>query len=398
MAPSELIRRQTSLSANVIAFCRFLRNEGFLIGPREEADALQSLLLSPAFEGPAALEMVLATTLVKSRDQAKKFPNLYRQFWKELEKAVDSKSKEVAEESPSRRAKDPANKPPKAPSFQSLKKWLHGNRSSDETELAAYSAQQGWGQKDFSSFRFEEMETFQSTIRQMARKISRLESLRFQKSKSKRDLSLRETLRKAMREGVDIRFFQYRKRKVKKVKLVLICDVSKSMELYSHFLIQFIYSFQQLYRRIHTFVFSTGLYEVSAYLREEDYEQALKKMKEEVGEWAGGTRIGECLMNFWEHSGRKILNKKTVVIILSDGWDTGDKEILARAMYEIHRHSAQLIWLNPLAGHPSFQPEVLGMKTAMPYIDTFASAHNWDSLKAVIHKIRARRQPKPIER
>jgi uncharacterized protein with von Willebrand factor type A (vWA) domain len=118
-------------------------------------------------------------------------------------------------------------------------------------------------------------------------------------------------------------------------------------------------------------------------LRVEDFSAALAALAEAAPGWSGGTRIGASLQTFVEHHGRRLLNKQCVVIVLSDGWDTGESELLSEAMRRIHRRAAKVIWLNPLAGRPGYQPTTLGMKTAMPFIDVFAAAHNAESLRGV---------------
>ena len=167
----------------------------------------------------------------------------------------------------------------------------------------------------------------------------------------------------------------------RRLELVLLCDVSKSMELYSRFLIQFAFAFQQVFKRIETFVFSTKLTKITDILRGADFGKSLENLSETVTHWSGGTRIGESLAHFTSAYGQKHLSSRTVVIIISDGWDTGDVTVLTEAMQEIHRKAHRVIWLNPLAGNPNFEPSTAAMSAAMPFIDVFAAAHNAESLR-----------------
>ena len=158
------------------------------------------------------------------------------------------------------------------------------------------------------------------------------------------------------------------------------------MELYSQFLIEFMYNFQQSVFNLKTFVFSTRLISLTRILKDGDYEKVLSNLAEQVPYWSGGTRIGESFSQFVQfHS--PLLGRDSVVMILSDGWDTGNLEELETAMKQIKKKSKKIIWLNPLAGNPNFKPDTLGMKTCMPYIDIFGSAHNVESLKEVARKI-----------
>ena len=132
------------------------------------------------------------------------------------------------------------------------------------------------------------------------------------------------------------------------------------MELYSQFLIEFMYSFQQAVYKLSSFVFSTRLVSLSNILRDGDYEKVLNNLSDQVPYWSGGTRIGESLTQFNQRYGNRILNKDTIVMILSDGWDTGDLDTLEYAMKTIHKKSDRVIWLNPLAGNPDYKPATKG--------------------------------------
>jgi uncharacterized protein with von Willebrand factor type A (vWA) domain len=372
-----LIARHTELSANVVAFCRFLRAKGFPLGPGEEADALSALAAVPAVDDPETFRLALRAVLPRGRAQQREFDEWYAIYWRELEKALDSKT---AQGPPERR---PGGARQEAPSFEALKSWLHGGRQEEEKEMAAYSPGASTSRKDFSAFPEDELWELTQLIRQIARSLALRLRRRREKSKLPAGLDLRRTLRRNLRRGGEILELAWRKPRRERRQLALLCDVSKSMELYSRFLVQFLHAFQQSYHRMETFVFSSELYRVTSQLRDEDFSAALAALAEAAPGWSGGTRIGASLQTFVEHHGRRLLNKQCVVIVLSDGWDTGESELLSEAMRRIHRRAAKVIWLNPLAGRPGYQPTTLGMKTAMPFIDVFAAAHNAESLRGV---------------
>ena len=166
--------------------------------------------------------------------------------------------------------------------------------------------------------------------------------------------------------------------------MVILCDVSHSMDLYSSFFIQFIYAFQSVYKRIETFVFSTHLQRITQELRSKPFREAMQDLSQHTQGWSGGTKIGESLQTFVEDYGFQMLDKQTIVLILSDGWDTGEVELVESSMENIKKKSRKVLWLNPLMGNPNFKPEVEGMKAALPYIDTLASVHNLDSLRRLV--------------
>jgi hypothetical protein len=170
-----------------------------------------------------------------------------------------------------------------------------------------------------------------------------------------------------------------RERRRRKVRLVLLCDVSGSMDLYSRFLLLFLYALQNVFGRVETFTFATRLTRVTEYLKGPSYKLALKRLTE-VRDFSGGTRIGEALREFnlkWRH----LVDRHTIVLILSDGWDTGEPEVLATEMLALKRIAGRLLWLNPLLGNPSYEPLTRGMAAALPLVDRFAAAHNLASLR-----------------
>ena len=159
------------------------------------------------------------------------------------------------------------------------------------------------------------------------------------------------------------------------------------MDLYSRFLIQFIYAFQSVYRRIETFVFSTSLYHITEILRAEELYNALEKLSKTVPDWSGGTKIGFSLDQFVDQFGTKIIDSQTVCLIISDGWDTGDVDLLVRSMRYLKKNARSIIWLNPLKGSSDYEPATKGMQAALPYIDIFASAHNLNSLRRLVRQL-----------
>ncbi|MEP7372910.1 MAG: VWA domain-containing protein [Chitinophagaceae bacterium] len=367
-----MILRQTSLSANIVQFCRFLRLKNFTIGIEGEALTLQSLQFID-YTDPSVFRLALRTMLCRSKAQSEEFDTLFNDYWKQVEKAVDSKTKEGSAE------KKPTISQPIQ--FKSLKAWLHGNRNDETEETATYSIRENLSQKDFSAIPGEEVDELMQTIKSLSKRLAAKSNRRHKFSRQINLPDLRQTLRKNLRRGGELVELAYRKPKRNRVKLVLLCDVSKSMELYTAFFIQFMYAFQQVYGRMETFTFGTSLKRVTPFLREKNFREALQLLGAENNNWEGGTRIGESLDSFVKLYSKKILDSKTVVIILSDGWDRGDMAVLKESMGLIRARAKKIIWLNPLAGFASYRPDVIGMQTAMPFIDVFAPAHNAESLR-----------------
>jgi uncharacterized protein with von Willebrand factor type A (vWA) domain len=244
--------------------------------------------------------------------------------------------------------------------------------------VPAVSDRESMAGQDFSTFSADQLdEVYRLTIQIARRLASRLSRRRRPRARRGR-LDLRRTLR-ANLTRTDLVELKFRQRKRQKVKLVLLCDVSGSMDLYSRFLLQFLFAMQRVFRRVETFTFSTRLTRVTDHLKGRSYRQVLRRLTE-VQDWSGGTRIGDSLAQFvtqWSH----LVDRRTIVIVLSDGWDTGEPDVLAAALRAIRRRAGRLIWLNPLLGNPSYEPLTRGMAAALPLVDDFAPAHNLAALR-----------------
>ncbi len=358
------------------------------MGPAEQSDALQALATLP-FTDREIFRMTLRAILTKSHAEQKLFDKLYPEYWRNLERAVDSKVKpgDVSQRKNSRQAQTP-----RQAAVQNIKDWLDGQRASEETEMAAYSAAKVLTRKDFSLFSEDEVREVMTLISAIAKTLATRFNRRFQRDDSGNNFDLRRTMRQNLRRGGEIIELEFRKRRQQRLRLVVLCDVSKSMDLYSRFLLHFLFAFQNVYKRIETFVFSTALHRVTGSLRTGNFAESLQNLSKSVTDWSGGTKIGASLHEFVENHGSRLLDHQTVVVIMSDGWDTGDIDLLSESMAKIHQKAARVIWLNPLAGSVDFQPTVRGMQAAWPHIDVFAPVHNVESLRLLIRRLKSPRR------
>jgi uncharacterized protein len=370
-----MIQRKTSLSENLIAFCRFLRNYSFIIGLQEQALALEALTLIN-FEEKENFKDALRTTLVKNVQNLQKFDRLFDDYWKELEKSFDSKIKDSVEKKQKKQSQADAT-------FNNLKSWMNGTKSDDEQELAAYSFGENLSEKDFSTIPKENLEEVMKIIKEMSKSLAVISNRRHLRANNHKQFDLRNTIRKNLRRGGELMEIVHKKPKKNRIKLVMLCDVSKSMDLYSAFLVQFIYAFQSVYRNIETFVFSNSIHRITNELKNKSFDEAMRELSQQIIGWSGGTQIGFSFQSFTDNYSTQMLDKQTIVLILSDGWDTGEVEILENSMEIIHQKARKIIWLNPLAGNPNFTPTAQGMSVALPFVDIFASVHNVESLRKI---------------
>lgn len=363
-----------ALSANLVGFCRLLRAQRSGVALGEEQDALRALAAIDLSD-PEDFRLSLRTTLAKTPAEQKLFDALFAAYWSLWDRAG-----ELGQPPP---APAPPAKAPAKRALTSVRDWLkQGEPTEEEREAAGYSPIEVHTKRDFKDFNAEELEEIGRLLQAIARALATRLSRRYRPARPPGCLDLRRTLRASLRRGGELLDLSYCRRTCQKPKLVLLCDVSKSMDLYSRFLIQFLYAFQNAYRRMETFVFATSLHHVAPLLRGDDLSAGLDAMAAQVPDWSGGTRIGAALATFLnEHA--DLVDRQTALLIVSDGWDTGDIETLAEGMRTLQRRSRCLIWLNPLLGSPNYRPATRGMQAALPYIDLFASAHNIESLKAL---------------
>src|SRR5262252_11150842 len=239
-------------------------------------------------------------------------------------------------------------------------------------------------EQDFSTFPVEQLDEVARLTVLIAKRLARRISRRRKPTRKGGVIDLRRSMRANLMKGelIELRF---RARRRRKVRLVLLCDVSGSMDLYSRFLPQFLFALQSVFGRVETFTFSTRLTRVTEHLKQRSYRQVLRRLTE-VRDWSGGTRIGESLAQF-NREWPSLVDRRTIVIILSDGWDTGDPEILASELMRIKRRAGRVMWLNPLLGNPSYEPLTRGMAAALPLVDHFEAAHNLAALRSLAGKL-----------
>lgn len=260
-----------------------------------------------------------------------------------------------------------------------------GREDGDATGAGArWSAIERLRELDFRDYGAEELASAANLIAELARILPRRQSRRLRAAPTGVHVDRRATLRNAMRtEGHPVRL-AWRRSAVRPRKLVFVVDVSGSMEAYARPLMMFLQAARQASRDIEAFAFGTRLTRLTDELGGRSPDAALDRVARTVPDWAGGTRIGEnlkALNDFW---GRRGVTRGAIVTIVSDGWERGDVELLGSQMKRLRRSSHRLIWVNPLAGDPHFQPLAAGMATALPHLHAFLPGHNLRSLEALV--------------
>ena len=246
--------------------------------------------------------------------------------------------------------------------------------------LGAWSPDSVSRTKDFGEFTHAELERARRLLEQLPWRLSLRRTRRWRRA-SAGSVDLRPVLRRNLMEGAEPIELPRRARRESTRPLVLLGDVSGSMERYSRMLLHFLYGLGRSGARVETFLFATRLTRVTRHLAGRRASDAFARVARDVQDWGGGTRIGEALRVFNIRWARRVMRNGPVVLIVSDGWDRGDPDLLARELARVRRSCRRVIWLNPLLGSTGYQPLTRGMQAALGHVDDFLPAHNLDSLE-----------------
>ena len=370
-----------SIVTDVVLFCRALRENAVAVTPAEAVAAVRTLRLIDLADRRETF-FSLRSVLTSRVEDFPIFANLFEEFWSGLAHA--GRPREIIERKPRSVKRQPI--PSQSDSARKglaffLENWATPSKDSEPVSVPAMSNIQASTEKDFSGFETHDLDEITRLARKIVRRLASRPSRRWKPVRRGSRVDLRRSLRASLRTGGELAELSFKRRKRKKTRLVVICDVSGSMDLYSRLLLQFTHALQNSLARVETFVFSTSLERITGHLKNKAYERALDSLGETRG-WSGGTLIGPSLAAF--NSGwPNLVDGHTIVIVLSDGWDTGEPDELASALAVLKRRAGRLIWLNPLLGSPAYQPLTRGIQAALPHIDVFAPLHDLQSLRAL---------------
>jgi uncharacterized protein with von Willebrand factor type A (vWA) domain len=366
------------LAASIVEFGRFLRLRGLSADPSQTITALEAVKAINATDRQTfafALQAVLCST----GEEWVLFPELFQEFWGELRPRPRSASGEY--KGPSK------GNAPEREDGSTVFLDQPGNRAAGEEgqgkAICGASAQERLKKVDFSEVPRDDLASLEELSLRLLRRMSLRRSRRLNINTLEDRLDLRRSIRRSIMHGGEPILLAYKGRKRRKNKLVIFLDISGSMNFYSLFLVRFAYALQSRFQRMHTFLFSTNVVEISDLLRICNLPEALQRLSQRPAGWSGGTRIGESLQQFNQLYGRKLLTRDTIFLILSDGWDTGEPDLLAAQLRAVRRRVQKVLWLNPLLGLKEYQPVTRGMAAALPSVDVFAPAHNLESLLAL---------------
>ncbi|MGA8049906.1 MAG: VWA domain-containing protein, partial [Burkholderiales bacterium] len=206
-------------------------------------------------------------------------------------------------------------------------------------------------------------------------------------TRSRGHVDLRRSFRHALKSEGDLVRLARRTRAIEEPGLVVLYDTSGSMEAYTRVLLAFAFALRRTIRKVEIFAFNTSLVRVTRMISPAEVERTLERLAAGVPDWSGGTRIGACLAEFNARWLDAVVDRHTTVLVLSDGLDHGEAGLLGGAMRELRARAGRIVWLNPLAGDARYRPQADGMLAALPYVDHFGAAHNYESLAGLLRHL-----------
>lgn len=363
------------LLPNLIQFARLLRALGLDVTPTHIHTLLAALELVQLDDRRRFRDAARAV-LVGRREHFELFDRAFELFWSAsaLKPRVELDLGRMKRRSPRRTEEHLATDLPASATAPVVETPLVELRHT-------YSAVEKLRHKDFAELTDDELRLVRRLMQEQMLRLAPRRTRRFADSRAGDRLDVRGSLRRSLRHGGELLDLAWRKRREKTRPLVVLCDISGSMEPYSRILLQFIYSLRTATDHREAFVFGTRLTRITRQLAHRDVDQALKQAAGAVLDWGGGTRIGEALKRFNYDWARRVLGHGAVVLVISDGWDRGETELLDREVARLARSCDRLLWLNPLLGSPGYEPLTRGIKVILRHVDDFLPVHNLVSLE-----------------
>jgi uncharacterized protein with von Willebrand factor type A (vWA) domain len=381
-----------------VALGRELAGAGVSVTPARSARLARALELAPPF-GRSELYWTARVTLVSSRDEIAAFDRVFGRVFDGLVDPSDSRSPPAAA-APTRRGRSAASTEAGEGRVGIGAARLTAGAESDESAasrdatIAAASAEERLSEKNFDELSPEELAQLRRLMRRLSLATPERRTRRARRGRRGERIDLRATMRASHRTGGDPVRVARRKRRTRRRPLVMVLDISGSMEPYARALLQFL-STGVAGASGEAFVFATRLTRLTRALRGRSPQAAIERAAAAAPDWSGGTRIGEALAELNDRYARRGLARGAVVVILSDGWERGDPSAVGREMERLRRLAYRIVWVNPRAASPAFEPLAGGMAAALPHVDALVSGHSLSGLDAVVEAIATDRRSDP---
>ena len=379
--------RHNHLAENVMHFARILRASGLAVGPDRVHDALNALTLA-GLDHREDVHAALAATFTRSREDRPIFDEAFRIFWRDpdLEAKVRAMLLPQVESRTGQQKMPMSNRRLAAAFFPHAASQPAKPSGTQEIKFDAaltFSADERLRRADFETMSAAEWAEAKAVIARLRLPIAPIRTRRTELSPRGHSLDLAASLRASIRAGGDVWPMVMTRAKAVSAPLVVLADVSGSMERYTRMLLYFLHAISSGNRRVETFLFGTRLTRITRELTYRDIDQAVLRVEDRVSDWGGGTRIGPCLKAFNFDWSRRVLAQRATVLLITDGLDRDDGGLLATEMARLKRSTRELIWLNPLLRYAEFEAKPAGVRAMLPYVDRFLPVHNIDTLTAL---------------
>jgi len=389
MLPSlEAAASREKLAENVMHFARLLRAAGMRVGPDRVIDCVRALEIAGAGRRDDWY-WTMSAVLLSREEQRPVFDQAFRLFWRDP-KLTEKMMQLLLPKTYGRTPK------PEEQQSQRLTDALFGQKKPEEqaeehkVEMDAqltFSSREVLQRMDFDTMSAAELAEAKKMIRQLRLPLPRIRTRRHAPDARGARVHLRATLRESLREGGDvIRLVRSRPVEVHP-PLVVLCDISGSMNPYARMFLHFLHALTNDRDRVHTFVFGTRLTNITRQLRHRDVDVAMTRVADAIKDWSGGTRIGVCLREFNWRWARRLLGQNACVLLVSDGLDREAGEGLGEEMERLAKSCRFLVWLNPLLRYDRFEAKPAGVRAMLPHVDLFLPVHNLKSLVDLAHTL-----------
>ena len=368
-------RYEKGITRHLIEFCQFARVNGFKVGIKETEDCLRAAQ-AVNIANLNLLRYALRAVLCSSLQEWLLFDKLFKEF--------SSSLMEKPDQNLGGQNKDKALTQGREPKIFKINSEDDTKTNSDKSTPFSAGLEERLKKVDFSEFPESDLKALERLSYNMWNRLLFVKSRRYRMNGVKNKIDIRRTIRNSISRGGNPMELKYRSRKKRRPRLVAILDVSGSMNLYSKFFFCFLYALKNYFRQMESFSLSTRLTRITPIMRSLDFRSVTANLSEMTTGWSGGTKLGEGLREFNRDYAGRMLGGNTLFIMMSDGWDTGEPELLAAQLYKIKSRVRKLIWLNPLLGQTNYEPITRGMKASLPYIDHFVPAHNIESLELLL--------------
>lgn len=364
----------------LLGFVQMLRANGYQIGVPEELDALRAAQACNVVHYDR-LRWALRSLLSSNHRDWTEFNRLFDAYWRKPNRQARTNAAGVKHELMFG-AEDREGGVENQRDVDHPQAGDSGNAASGAARGGA-SHRESVETMEFNQLTDEnQMRAIEELTERLAKRMRRRQMRRLRNARSGRTIHLRNTLRKSLRHGGQPLELAYQRRNRRLPRLVMILDVSRSMSTYSYLFLRFARGIVDVFQDAEVFVFHTRLVHITEALREPDLKRVKDKLKVMSLGWSGGTRIGESLRDFLVRYGR-LLNSRSIAVVISDGFDTGAPELLGEQTKRIRQRAGKLVWLNPWLGNERYEPSAAGMQAALPSIDVLASARDLRSLMAL---------------